>query len=376
MNNYVNTYFGFTDSMQPMKKARTQNTLDKKYRYDGIVMTCKEHLYQILQSGVTLKIDDDYSYYSSKTHGMTKPKTDYQIHFTKYLDGKDREVYNSVTKTEYDYASYLIENNFLDVVKADQFVIDEQNCIKAEQQAQANAERLQREAEQKEIKEQEQFKQWLKEQTENYNDTAKIELQKQIWLNIIGNYGSNVITLLVLIDNMDKPRCKAELRDWLHLHNKASLKTFEYITGIKLGSTEKEIRATLDSITQADFKNTQEFKPHKKHEQNKQEEEQETFYILYDKHYLECYGIPFAKYGLDLFIREHDNKFIISEARTGLMLSSGKTKAEALEQLEQTMANFTIDKVNQLLQESISRYGISPKYQEQNSEQNAVNQAS
>ena len=376
MNNYSNTYFGYTDTMQPMKKVRTQNTLDKKYRYDGVVMTCKEHIYQLLQAGATAKINDNYSYYSSKTQAMTKPKTEYQIHFIIQDNGKDITVFNSVTKTEYDYFIYLQSNDFIDSAIADQFIINEQNRIKVEQEEQANTERLQREAEQKEIKEQEQFKQWLKEQATQYNDTAKIELQKQIWLNVIGNYSSNAITLLVLIDNMDKPRCKAELKDWLHLHNKASLKTFECITGIKLGSTEKEIRATLDSITQADFKNTQEFKPHKKHEQNKQDEEQETFYILYDKHYLECYGIPFSKYGLDMFIREHDNKIVISESRTGLLMSSGKTKAEALEQLEQTMANFTIDKVNQLLQESISEYGISPKYQEQNNEQNAVNQAS
>ena len=166
---------------------------------------------------------------------------------------------------------------------------------------------------------------------------------------------------------MDKPRCKTELKDWLHLHNKASIKTFECITGIKLGSTEKEIRATLDSITQADYKPMQEFKARKKHEQNQREEE--TFYILYDNHYLECYGIPFSKYELDLFIREHDNKMIISEARTGLMMSTGKTKAEAMEQLDQTMTNFTTEKVNQLLQKSISKYGISPKYQEQNTVQ-------
>lgn len=366
MNSYANTYFGFTDSMQPMKKARTQNTLDKKYRYSDGVMTCKEHLYKLLQTGATAQIDNNYSYYSNKTHEMTKPKTDYQIYFTIQDNGKEIAVYNSVTKTEYDYFVYLQSNGFTDSVKADQFIFNEQNRIKAEQQAQENTERLQREAEQKEIEEQKHFKQWLGKQAAQYNDTTKIELQKQIWLDLIGNYGSNVIELLVLIDNMDNPRCKAELRDWLHLHNKASLKTFECITGIKLGSTEKEIRAVLDSITQADFKNTQEFKPHKKHEQNQQEE---TFYILYNKHYLECFGIPLSKYGLDLFIREHDNKIVISEARTGLMMSTGKTKSEALEQLEQTMAQFTIEKINHLLAKSIEKYGISPKYQEQNTTQ-------
>jgi hypothetical protein len=365
MNNYANTYFGYTDTMQPMKKVRIQNTLDKKYRYSDGVMTCKEHLYKLLQVGSTLKMLEDYSYYSSKTQAMTKPKTEYQIHFIIQDNGKDIAVYNSITKTEYDYCNYIIANGFIDSTKVDQFIIDEQNRIKAEQEAQANTERLQQETEQREIKEQEQFKIWLAEQAAQYNNTAKIELQKQIWLNLIGNYGSHAIELLVLIDNMDKPRCKAELKQWLHLHNKASLKTFEYITGIKLGSTEKEICAILDSVTQDDFKETQEFKPHKKHEQNRQEE---TFYILYEKHYLECFGIPFSKYGLDLFIREHDKKMIISEARTGLLMSAGKTKVEALEQLDQTMTNFTLEKINQLLEQSISKYGISPKYQEQNTQ--------
>jgi len=368
-NTNTNTYFGFTDSMQPMNKVRTQNTLDKQYRYSDGVMTCKEHIYQLLQAGATTKIDDDYSYYSSKTQAMTKPKTEYQIHFIIQDDGKEIAVYNSVTKTEYDYCNYLIDNGFIDSTKANQFVINEQNRIKVEQETQANTERLQKEAEQKEKEEQEQFKTWLTEQATQYNDTAKIELQKQIFLHEVGQYSLHATEVLVLIDNIDDARCKAELRSRLWYSNTASKKTFEHVTGIKLAPTDKETFRIFDKITKADYKGMTEFKPRQTQEQKEEYHEIFYFFDCVQRSYVECDGIPFSKYGLDLFIRKNNNRILISEAKSGTLMCSAKTRTEAISQLSKIVEQYTIEGVNKLLNESIGKYGISPKYQEQNTAQ-------
>ena len=370
MNNYANTYFGFTDSMQPLQKTRTEKTLDKLIRYDGIVMTEKEFILVRLQNDCKPFIEQDYSYYSAKLQDYTKPKDEYRI------VEQSSYSYWTITKTEYDYCNYIIENNFTDSVKADQFIINEQNRIQAEQEEQANTERLQREAEQKEKEEQEQFKAWLEEQTAQYNDMAKIELQKQIFLHEVGQYSLHATEVLVLIDNLDNPRCKAELRSRLWYGNTASKKTFEHITGIKLASTDKETFAIFDNISQADYKGMKEFKPRQTQEQKEEQHEMFYYFDCIQHNYVECDGVPFSKYGLDMFIRKYNNKILVSEAKSGMLMCSVKTRTEAIEQLKKIVEQYTIEGVNKLLQESISKYGISPKYQEQNNEQNAVNQAS
>ena len=53
---------------------------------------------------------------------MTKPKTDYQIYFVTQDQGHNVDVYNSVTKTEYDFFIYLQSQGFSDDSKVQSYL--------------------------------------------------------------------------------------------------------------------------------------------------------------------------------------------------------------------------------------------------------------
>jgi len=120
--NIKDTYLGFTENMKPMQKTRTEKTLDNSIRHNGNVITNKEFILIKLQEGLTPGIEEDYYYYSRKLQDYTKLKTDYR------LKDQDDSFYH-ITKTEYNYALYLLDNNFLDDEKVKEFIIAENNRL-------------------------------------------------------------------------------------------------------------------------------------------------------------------------------------------------------------------------------------------------------
>jgi septum formation inhibitor MinC len=83
--NYCN---GFTNNMQPMKKQKVYNILNKKFRYDGVIRKRKENVLYYLKNG------------SKPEEKQINNKTIYiLIKGNTYLD---------ITKTEYEYALYLL----------------------------------------------------------------------------------------------------------------------------------------------------------------------------------------------------------------------------------------------------------------------------
>ena len=98
--------------------------------------------------------------------------------------------------------------------------------ITEETQRQVEVKRLQEEQEEREKQEklqveqdQKDFEIWLKEQAEEYPKNEKYELLKEIYLSEMGIFYGGATRLLVLIDNIDKPKCKIKLQDWLHSGN-------------------------------------------------------------------------------------------------------------------------------------------------------------
>ena len=372
-----NTYLGYTDNFSPMKKARVEDTLDKLQNYNGesleqeqefITLARKEFVLLCLQLGYNPVTKDDVVRYSRKLNDYTKPKTEY--HLERW---EEHEKYTStwtITKTEYDYACYLCDNDFTNNEKTIAFIKAENERKQEEEQEQIKAEQqIKEQAEQKQ-QEQEQFELWLNEQAEAYNNQEKLALQKEIFLAETGQYGGNSIKLLVLIDNFDDPQCKAKLKDWLSYYNTASLKTFFCITGINLGKTDKEIQARLDNISSKDFTGMIQFKARKKRGEIEQKE-LEAFYIyIFDSvkngyEFQEVLAEPYTKYGLDMFIQKSNNTLRISEARTGLLIARGNTKTEMFDELKRNINRTGIDKLNEQMEQFIIKNGISPKYQEQ-----------
>jgi len=346
--NIKDTYLGFTDNLKPMQKVRAEKTLDNLIRHNGNVITNKEFILIKLQEGLKPRIEEDYSYYSRKLQGETKPRTDYR------LKDQDGSFYH-ITKTEYDYANYLLENNFLDEQKVKEFVVAENNRLLQIAQDELNHKQQEKERKETLEREKQEFDNWLNEQAENYNNNDKFDITKSIFLDVQGQYNELMLCkFLVLIENIDNPMCKDMLKSWLHTHNTTSKKVFYHMTGIKLPSTDKGAMPLLDNLSTTNF---QGIVPYIKKQLNVTKVNKEvitdTFYKLIRKpepHYEEVIGTPISKYGLDMFITQDSNGvYNISEAKSGLLITNASTKTELMKKLKDTIEQYGVEKVNQMI---------------------------
>ena len=366
-----NSYLGFTDSMQPMKKARTENTLDKIYRYSDGVMTCKQHILNLLKAGAYGKIDPAYSYYSSKTHEMTKPKTDYQIHFVTQEQGHDIEVYNSVTKTEYDFFVYLQSQGFSDDNKVQSYLEHEAaQAEEVERQEKAQSEKKKAAQEQREA-EAKAFHEWIENQIANYSNNEKLNIARQIFFDTVNCADDHQLKkLLILIENIDNSFCKDQLTEWLAYYNKASKAVFYHVTGIKLPSTDRDTFALLNSLTSTDYKGIVPYNKAVQKDTESTKKPIETFYIIDgSKQFKAVQGEAIKACGLDMFIRKVKDQYLLSESRTGVLMSNGKTRTEALNGVKAIIERNGVEQVNKILNKYIEQFGISPKFQEQQSKE-------
>jgi len=352
----TNTYLGFTDNMKPMQRARAEKLLDDKKRYNGTVLTNKQFALNQIMEGCIPQIKDDVCHYSRKLHDYTQPKTEY------YLKTKD-DPYWTIEKTLYNFAVYLITKEFTYEARVETFIKEEQDKKVVEQQK-IEQEKL---AQQQIKEDQEQakinFKNWINEQVENYNNSEQVELLEEIRLAELGEFSQRSIRLLVFIDNIDNPMCREELKGWLHSGNPTSKKVFYHITGIKLPSTNKGTYEVLDNITKEQYKGIVPFKQRQKHDKNIQK-----FYKMItvpEPHFEECQGEVFNKYGLSMFITKNNEKYIITEGRSGVMACSGATKTGAKRLLDEQINKVGIEKLQGYITQAVERYGLSPLYKQE-----------
>lgn len=245
------SFLGFTDTKTALQKAKIEKTLSKLYRYQNQVMKGKEFILYRLIEGWTPSVIEDYSYFSSKTGQKTKPKNDYRM----IKEGLSQ--YREISKTEYDFANFIIENGYLDEQKRIDFIKAEQDKKQAEEQKQAEVEQEEQNRKEIEKHKKEEFEKWW--QTEAIkkieDDCPDIETMKKIYTSKGHDFQNYAVKLLVMIDNFDLEECRNTLKSWLHHYNIASILTFEAVTGIGLGRTDKQIQAVLSSINKTDFRN-------------------------------------------------------------------------------------------------------------------------
>jgi len=356
-------YLGFTDNMKPMQKTKVENTLDKKIRYNGKVMATKDFVFYLLkEENSTPTVEENYSYYSSKIDGYTKPKNNYEL--TRIDKESNTRVYNTITKTEYDFANYLIENNLLNEEIFNKFIKDETDRIAKEKQNELD--KIEEEKKRKEELElqKNEFDNWLKKQALQYNNNEKFVIAKEIFTNEVGRYDDYQLKkLLVLIDNIETSFCRTNLINWLHSGNPSSKKVFYHVTGIKLPSTNKDTYEILNNINTSDYKTSKEYKKRNKHEKDVQ-----TFYKMItspEPHFETIEAEAFNKYGLEMFIINYNKQWIISEAKSGLKIASGLTRQEALDALQSSINRSGVKRVEELINQAVDKYGLSPRYQNQ-----------
>lgn len=350
----MNFYYGFLDNKKPLETGKIEKVMDKCFLYDGKALTRKQFIEQCI-------LNNSYVKYEQNVRKWTK--NDIKIvpnYYSIHHPGKD--YYNEITKTEYDYASYLIDNGYNNKEKMMEYEVIETKRVQEEEerikQEKEKAEQERKNKEQEKI----QFDTWLWEQAQNYPENEKYNILKEIFLSEIGDFYQRSAILLVLIDNIENQNCRDKLKEWLHNGNQASKKVFFHVTGIKLPTTYKETINVLDNVTKNDFTGIVPYVKRK----DKEEPEQTTFYRLTrDQGYVEARGEYIKKYDFDLYISKSESGlYSITEGQTGLLISQTcKTKAEAMASVKTTIEKMGIEKVKEFINNSIERNGISPLYQ-------------
>lgn len=112
--NIKTTFFGFTNELKPMQKAKIESTLNNTIRYNGVIYTYKEFVYIKLTEGATPELVENHQTYK-KNGELTQPKNDYRL--TWYDEKYQCKTWNTLNKTMYDYAYYILENGYLDEEK-------------------------------------------------------------------------------------------------------------------------------------------------------------------------------------------------------------------------------------------------------------------
>lgn len=341
----IKRYLGYTDGIKEPRKTKVENELSACYRYNGSLYNAVEFLCTKLLEGCYLEKEENYQYV--KRNGeMSKPKTLYM-----FFD-KDVRRYFELNKTQYDFVCYLIENglnteeSILTYDKADT------ERFEALQKAEEEEKARQEEEKQRMAEEKEKFKEWMFAESENIPDFQK-EIIDSIFLAIYGTENSWNYSLAVCINNYNNPLCKEEVVSRLHNDNKASIKIFECLTGLKLPKGYKERIAYLEGLTVSDFKDAVDYKPRKKaeHTEEKEVQKEEFYTLMGDNSWRKVIAEPITKYGMDMFIHFENGVWKISHAEVGMSLTSGKTKTECMQKLKELVDSKGMDFLNSRIEE-------------------------
>ena len=362
--NLEKSFLGFTDKKIPMQKAKIETALDKPVQYEGAICPKKDFIFRLLLSGHKPVEKLNNGRFNLRTYEKLEDKMEYRMQ----VDGEN--CYYEVNKTEHDFACYLLAQDLTSEDTAREYMEAERERLERERQE--SDEQLQRELTENLAAEQTKrdFKLWLEDQATAYSNQERMDLMRTVFINLVGV--SNPRTdLLVLIENIDKPICRDKLISWLHSGNKASRKTFECVTGLKLPKTAKETKAFLSSLSATDYKAPVPFKMRR----TATKTPEEPFYILSRDGFKEVMGEPLVKYGVTWFIHNAANLYRITEARSGILAASGKTRQKALDELKGAVGRLTVAGVEQSVQDSIASHGISPRYRDTEEGQKAEDAA-
>lgn len=360
-NMEIKRYLGFTDGLKEPRKTKVENELSRYYRYNGKIYNAVTFLCVKLLEGCYPNKEENYQYY--KRNGeLSKPKTLY-----KYYDLEGKQ-YFELNKTQYDFVYYLLENG----LNKEEVIITYDNADVAYHESLKRAEQKekarQEAKEQRKAEEKENFKIWMHKEAEKIPDFQK-EIIDSIFFAIYGQENAWNYSLAVCVNNYNNPLCKEEVIARLHNDNKASIKIFECLTGLKLPKGYKERKTYLESISVSDFKEAVDYKPQKKREEK--EVQKEDFYINErtpeGQKWTKVIAEPFTKYGVDMFIRYNNGSFSISLAEAGMKVCDGRTKTECINKLKKIVDDRGKEIFLQMVKDATEKMykvtGINPRYE-------------
>lgn len=361
-----NSFLGFTDNRTALQAGKIEKCLSKAFRYNGVVMERRDKMLQDLRNGKEPKIAEE------TVNGKTKKS--YRVYST-IKDGEfaGTRVFSEITKTEYDFCMYLIKNDLVSEERVNAYIEEEKQRKEEKEVAERQAEEAAREEEEKQAAELAEFETWAKSMAEMYSGTSNASTMEKIFIDKLGEFKNPIgaFKLLVYIDNIDShPLCREKLKERLYTGNKASRKTFECVTGLKLPKNNRDTVEFIDNLHKSDYCNKVDYKVKDKTEvKSNNESELKEFYILEvdkehkRKEYKRVFGEKIVKKGFACFIHElKDKTYAVSSVECGVRLATGKTKAEAVKNLKREISRFGDVELRQKLQEIVNLYGASPLY--------------
>lgn len=368
-----NSYLGFTDQVKPMQAAKQEKSLDMLIRYNDQVMKEKEYVFIRLQEGFKPAIEENHQHY--KRNGeLTKPKTLYKL--------EKESGYYEVNKTLYNFATYLLENDFLNEVKANEYMINEQK--QKEEQARKQAEQEAKERQEREEKariqrEKEDAERKIKidNWTKKGNTLLTDEVEKMIKKTIQDHFSKFEVSatdeekeffvndfMKTMPQKLGNPvflksnieyylEKEEEDKDYFHPMN------IEGEIFIKLFHIDKtdHIR-TIGAKINAAYENK---------EYKKNEVKTHDFYILNKetKQFELKQGEKKVFNGLVCFISQNEsNYWVITEARTGMAVNGSSNKEEAIQRAKQAIDGQR-ESIEVIVKKTINNYGLSPLYREE-----------
>ena len=269
-------------------------------------------------------------------------------------------VKTEITKTEYNFALYLVDANLCSR-ESIEAKIKEELAEEKRETARLEAERLLREESEKLAKESERaFKLWLQDAVFKYKDFDKLQVVKNIFLKKLNNYDPRFAReTCVLIDNFDNPLCKAELISRLHIHNKASRLCFEYITGLNLPSTQTGTDKFLKGVTKASFKG------HKDFPINVSSNLKECYTLSNNGWFCTSLGKPVEYCGRNYYIIKQSSIFMVADGEYFTILCKGESEDDTFKALKELIRGMSIEVVVSRMQGMYSNYEIKEAQVEQ-----------
>lgn len=152
------SYLGFTDNKTALQKAKIESCLDKVFRYSNGIMARKDAMLYGLRNGKKPEVADEI-----RRNGTVKKS--YRMAWG--------NLYNDITKTEYDFCLYLIEHELVSEESVNAFIEAENQEKERAAEEQRKAEEAARKEEERAEAEKEEFKIWLAEASKMYNGTTR-----------------------------------------------------------------------------------------------------------------------------------------------------------------------------------------------------------
>ena len=367
--NIGDTYLGFTDNMKPLQRGRAEKLLDGSVRVNGEYLLNKEFIFDYLKLCYVPDIEEDYTYYSSKTGSYTKPRTLYSIR----KDGN----YFEINKTLYDFANYLIDNNFLDDNKMANFIEVEKEKVK-------EAERIKREEEEKQKLEREREKEESKKRRKQ-----KIKEWAEIGRKLMSDEVKNIITESIEIhwDTVIKAYPDTDKNEFLEnsiSHSiPQSIGNFEYMKNRMQylvhecenwnslnNIIEKDMYMKIYRIDENDSKRTitakiKAFMDGREYKGGTSKSRKiEIFYARNrDGSVEKKKGELYSYKDIKCFItKDEQEKYKATEESTGMSLTSGHTNKELLKRTIRDLIDKKQDTINKAIESAVNKYGDLKEY--------------